>query len=133
MTNYEYDLAGRLKKIIYADTNFVLFTYDLAGRAERIRIRAVTKPLLLTRSGLPLGSETNADAKVTSYTYDLMSNLTGMTDALNRTTNYTYDESLTGSLKIKYPEATAGAGRLEENFTYDSAGNLLQRRIRTPE
>ncbi|MGH9931997.1 MAG: hypothetical protein ACREA9_22585, partial [Pyrinomonadaceae bacterium] len=39
-------------------------------------------------------------------------------------TNYSYDD-FNRLTKIKYPEATAGAGRLEENFTYDSAGNLL--------
>jgi YD repeat-containing protein len=55
-----------------------------------------------------------------------MSNLTGVTDALSRTTNYSYDE-FNRLTKVKYPEATAGAGRLEENFTYDSAGNLLTR------
>jgi uncharacterized protein RhaS with RHS repeats len=49
-----------------------------------------------------------------------------LADALNRTTNYAYDE-FKRLTKIKYPEATAGAGRLEENFTYDSAGNLLQK------
>ena len=47
-----------------------------------------------------------------------------MTDALNRTTNYFYND-FNRLAKIKYPEATAGAGRLEENFTYDLAGNLL--------
>lgn len=53
-----------------------------------------------------------------------MSNLTGVTDALNRTTNYFYDD-FNRIAKIKYPEATPGAGRLEENFSYDIAGNLL--------
>jgi RHS repeat-associated protein len=56
-----------------------------------------------------------------------MSNLTGVTDALNRTTNYEYDD-FNRLKKIKYPEATAGAGRLEENFTYDLAGNLLEKK-----
>ena len=126
MTNYEYDLAGRLKKIIYADTNFVLFTYDLAGRRTKIKDPRGYETTFAYDPAYRLSSETNADAKVTSYAYDLMSNLTGMTDALNRTTNYTYDE-FNRLTKIKYPEATAGAGRLEENFTYDSAGNLLQK------
>ena len=71
-----------------------------------------------------LTSETNAANNVTSYAYDLMSNLTGTTDALNRTTNYTYDD-FDRLTKITYPEASPGAGRLEENFAYDLAGNLL--------
>lgn len=55
-----------------------------------------------------------------------MSNLTGVTDPLNRTTNYAYDE-FHRLMKITYPEATAGAGRLEENFDYDAAGNLIEK------
>ena len=36
-TSYEYDAAGRLKKVIYPDTKFVEFTYDLAGRRTKAR------------------------------------------------------------------------------------------------
>ncbi|MGH9873572.1 MAG: DUF6531 domain-containing protein [Pyrinomonadaceae bacterium] len=124
VTSYEYDLAGRLKKIIYPDTNYVLFTYDLGGRRTKIKDPRGYETNFAYDSAYRLTSETNADNKITSYAYDLMSNLTGVTDALNRTTNYSYDD-FDRLTKIKYPEATAGAGRLEENFTYDSAGNLL--------
>jgi RHS repeat-associated protein len=115
-----------LKKTIYPDTNFVLFTYDQAGRRTKIKDPRGYETTFAYDAAYRLTSETNADAKVTSYAYDPMSNLTGVTDALNRTTNYTYDE-FERLTKVKYPEATAGAGRLEENFTYDSAGNLLQK------
>jgi YD repeat-containing protein len=47
-----------------------------------------------------------------------------VTDALNRTTNYFYDD-FNRLTKIKYPEATPGVGRLEENFSYDLGGNLI--------
>jgi RHS repeat-associated protein len=125
-TSYEYDLAGRLKKIIYPDTNFVLFTYDLAGRRTKIKDPRGYETTFAYDAAYRVTSETNAANNVTSYAYDAMSNLTGVTDALNRTTNYTYDD-FNRLTKIKYAEATAGAGRLEENFTYDSAGNLLQK------
>ncbi len=123
-TNYEYDLAGRLKKIIHPDANFVLFTYDLAGRRTKIKDARGYETTFAYDAAYRLTSETNAAGKVTSYAYDAMSNFTGMTDPLNRTTNYTYDE-FNRLTKIKYPEASQGAGRLEENFTYDLAGNLL--------
>ncbi|MEK6282278.1 MAG: RHS repeat-associated core domain-containing protein [Acidobacteriota bacterium] len=126
VTNYEYDLAGRPKKVIYPDTNFFLFTYDLAGRRTKIKDPRGYETTFAYDAAYRLTSETNADGKVMSYAYDLMSNLTGVTDTLNRTTNYTYDE-FNRLTKIKYPEAAAGAGRLEENLTYDSAGNLLQK------
>ena len=124
VTSYEYDLAGRLKKIIYPDTNFVLFTYDLAGRRTKVKDPRGSETNFAYDAAYRLTSETNADNKTTSYAYDLMSNLTGVTDALNRTTNYFYDD-FNQLTKIKYPEATPGAGRLEENFSYDPAGNLL--------
>ena len=124
VTNYEYDLAGRPKKTIYPDSNFVLFTYDLGGRRTKIKDPRGFETTFAYDASYRITSETNADNKVTSYAYDLMSNVTGVTDALNRTTNYTYDD-FNRVTKIKYPEATPGAGRLEENFTYDAAGNLL--------
>jgi RHS repeat-associated protein len=126
VTSYEYDLAGRLKKIIYPDTNFVLYTFDLAGRKTKIRDPRGNETTFAYDAAHRLTSETNANNKTTTYAYDLMSNLTGVTDALNRTTNYFYDD-FNQLTKVKYPEATAGAGRLEENFTYDGAGNLLTR------
>ncbi|HJX92523.1 MAG TPA: RHS repeat-associated core domain-containing protein [Pyrinomonadaceae bacterium] len=127
VTSYEYDLAGRLKKIIYPDTNFVLFTFDLAGRRTKIKDPRGYETNFVYDAAYRLTSETNAENKTTSYSYDLMSNLTGVTDALNRTTNYEYDD-FNRLKKIKYPEATPGAGRLEENFTYDLGGNLLEKK-----
>jgi RHS repeat-associated protein len=127
MTSYEYDLAGRLKKVIYPDTTFVLFTFDLAGRRTKIKDPRGYETNFAYDAAYRLTSETNADNKTTSYSYDLMSNVTGETDALNRTTNYEYDD-FNRLKKIKYPEATVGAGRLEENFTYDLAGNLLEKK-----
>lgn len=124
VTSYEYDLAGRLKKIIYPDTNFLLFTFDLGGRRTKIKDPRGNETTYVYDAAYRLTSETNANNKTTSYTFDSMSNLTSVTDQLNRTTNLYYDD-FDRLTKIKYPEATTGAGRLEENFTYDLAGNLL--------
>jgi len=124
VTSYEYDLAGRLKKIIYPDTNFVLFTFDLAGRRTKVKDARGYETNFAYDAAYRLTSVTNADNKITTYSYDSMSNLTGVTDALNRTTNYFYDD-FNHLTKIKYPEAMTGAGRLEQNFSYDLAGNLI--------
>jgi len=126
VTSYEYDLAGRLKKTIYPDTNFVLLTYDLAGRRTKVTDPRGYETNFAYDAAHRLTSETNANNKTTTYAYDSMSNLTGVTDALNRTTNYTYDD-FNRLTKIKYPEASVGAGRLEENFSYDLLGNLLSK------
>jgi RHS repeat-associated protein len=126
VNSYEYDLAGRLKKTIYPDTNFVLFTYDLAGRRTKVKDPRGHETNFAYDAAHRLTSETNADNKTTTYAYDLMSNLTGVTDALNRTTNYFYDD-FNRLTKIKHPEATPGAGRLEENLAYDLVGNLVSK------
>jgi RHS repeat-associated protein len=123
-TGYEYDLAGRLKKITYPDANFVSATYDLAGRTTKIKDARGNDTNFAYDAAYRLTSVTNAANNVTTYAYDAMSNLTAVTDALNRTTNFSYDD-FNRLTKIKYPEASAGAGRLEENFVYDGAGNLL--------
>ena len=115
-----------MKKIIHPDTNFVLFTYDLAGRRTKIKDPRGNETIFAYDAAYRLTSETNAASNVTSRAYDAMSNLTGVTDAMNRTTNYTYDD-FNRLTKIKYPEASVGAGRLEENFTFDAAGNLTQK------
>ena len=124
VSSYEYDLAGRLKKKIFPDTTFVLFTYDLAGRITKVKDQRGNETNFAFDAAYRTTSVTNANNKTISYAYDSMSNVTGVTDELNRTTNYTYDD-FDRLTKIKYPEATVGAGRLEENFSYDLAGNLL--------
>ena len=61
-----------------------------------------------------------------TYGYDLMSNLTSQTDALGNVTNFEYD-AFDRLKKVKYPAATTGATRLEENYTYDLVGNVKTR------
>ena len=52
-----------------------------------------------------------------------MSNLTSVTDAMSRVTDYEYD-AFNRRKKITYPPATAGATRLFESMTYDGDGNV---------
>lgn len=123
ITSLEYDLNNRLKKVIYPDTNFVLLTYDLAGRRT-----AAVDPLSHTTAyaydgAYRLTSVTDPLNHSTTYGYDLMSNLTSETDAIGNVTNREYDD-FNRLKKIKYPAASVGATRLEENLTYDQLGNL---------
>ena len=72
----------------------------------------------------PCNPETDAANGVTSYTYDLLNNITSITDANSHTTNFTYDDL--GRL-IK---ATDPLGKFT-TFTYDEAGNVLTRTKRS--
>lgn len=60
----------------HVDTNFVSFTYDLAGRRTKIKDPRGYETTFAYDAAYRLTSETNADGKVTSYAYDLMSNMT---------------------------------------------------------
>jgi len=62
----------------------------------------------------------------TTFGYDLMSNLTAQTTALNETTNYEYDD-FNRVKKIFLPPFTFGAIRLEERIEYDTVGNVKKR------
>jgi RHS repeat-associated protein len=126
VTAYDYDVVGRLKKITYPDTNTVVFTYDLAGRRAKIKDPRGYETTVAYDAAYRVTSETNAANNVTSYAYDVMSNVTGITDAPNRTTNISYD-NFNRPTKIRYPEASAGAGRLEENYAYDLVGNVVSK------
>jgi RHS repeat-associated protein len=126
ITGYEYDLVGRPKKITYPDTNTIVFTYDLAGRRTKIKDPRGYETTTTYDAAYRVIGETNAGNNVTSYAYDAMSNLTAITNQLNLTTNISYD-NFDRPTKIKYPEASPGAGRLEENYAYDFAGNLVSK------
>jgi RHS repeat-associated protein len=97
-----YNLAGQLTEVVDANGNSTIYGYDDAGRLE-----SITDP--------QLGQMTR--------TYDAMSRVQSETDALGRTTEYEYND-MDKVVKIKYPEASPGAGRLEVNYVYDAVGNL---------
>lgn len=125
-TSYTYDAVGRLKTVTRPDNSTVTFTYDLAGRRTRVTDGRGGNTDYTYDNAYRLMRVKNAANGETEYGYDLMSNRTGVTDALGRTTNYTYDDS-DRLLKTTYPEASVGAGRLEERLVYDAAGNLTQK------
>lgn len=123
---FAYDAAGRIKTVTRPDNSTIGFTYDLAGRRTKVTDARGNSTSFAYDTAYRMTGRTDAANKTTTYVYDLMSNLTSMTDAQGRTTNYTYDAF--GRLtKVVYPEAAAGAGRLEERFAYDAGGNLTQR------
>jgi len=65
-------------------------------------------------------------ANASQFTYDGNGNLIGRTDALGRTTSYTYD-SLGQKLTLTTPTPTAptGSSASTTNYSYDQLGNLL--------
>lgn len=125
VTTYNYDLKNRIKKVIYPDTKFIEYKYDLAGRREWIQDTRGYKtnygydPV----SAYRLKTVTDALNHTTTYIYDDMSNLTKITDAEGKETDYLID-AFNRVKKITYPPATTGGGRLYEEFTFDGTGQV---------
>jgi len=66
-------------------------------------------------------------AKASQFAYDTSGNMISRTDALGRTTSYTYDW-LGHKLSTVTPTPTSGTGTADSttNYLYDSMGNLVQ-------
>lgn len=142
-TEYVYDNAGQLVKIILPDDSEINFTYDEVGR---IKTATDERGKTLTYEYDPLcGCDdrltkiVDANGKATTYTYDDAGRRTSFIDANNRETRYEYD-SRDNVLKLIYPDNTTvtntfdGMGRVltttdqegrVARFTYDGVGNIL--------
>ena len=152
VTNFEYDLMGRLTKtrlpVTTPPNDSPTTSYDMLGRVWR-----VTNPNLSYWEHKYDGaghkkSVRDPHNKLTSYhyddwgrlwkivdpmlgeteyVYDLMSNLTGLTDAGDRTTVFDYDGHYRVR-KVTYPGLSKPLPF--EEFTYDLAGRLKTRKDR---
>ena len=122
VTDYDYDLLGRLTTITYAvgtpDQANRLFEYDLAGNVtatidengNRTEYEYDTmNRLTLVRDAL---------LQETSYEYDPSGNLISTTDARGNITHYEYDQL---DRLVKTTDALGGMTR----FAYDAAGNMI--------
>ena len=101
-TNFAYDTADRLLRLVGPRGDITESSYDLAGR----RI-AVTDPLKLT----------------TRYAYDAEGNPTAQIDALDHRTDTTYD-ALNRVIAVANPTLTDGQ-RPMTRVAYDAVGNTV--------
>ena len=102
-TSYTYDDANRLTRKDCHNEAYATYTYDAANR-------------LLT-----LANKNSSGATISSYTYeyDSVGNRVKMTEADGNETTYAYDDlyRLTG---VTYPDSTSAA------YTYDAVGNRVK-------
>jgi RHS repeat-associated protein len=168
VVNYTYDLLKRLTNKSYPDSTSVSYTYDALGRiltsgnANTIytyaydaagRVTSVTdsRGYIISYFYDSLGNRTRMnlqpgtpDARITTYTYDVDSRLTGISgnagtftygyDVLGRrtslaypnqiTANYTYDDA--GRLTA-LTQATSGSTLASFTYTLDKVGNRLSK------
>lgn len=140
ITSYEYDLNGKVDKIIWPDSFFDVYTNDVVGNRlthtdKRGNTTTYTYDLFdrllsltdaesgtitYTYDGLGnLLTETNQNSNSTSYSYDALNRLTIITDANSKTTTYTYDQA-NNLLTQTNPRGCVTA------YTYDSRDRKIK-------
>ncbi|MCR5608939.1 MAG: DUF1906 domain-containing protein [Lachnospiraceae bacterium] len=149
--SYEYDAAGNLVKMTYPDDTYVTYKYDKAGNVIKVTdwngnetsykydenndIIKVTRPdgSILTKAYDEKGRLTSAKdtAKdgivISSYTYeyDEMNNITSETSETDKI-RYEYSYDILYRLTERKTVLTeTGEVAEKENFTYDSACNII--------
>ncbi|MEV6983251.1 LamG-like jellyroll fold domain-containing protein [Sphaerisporangium sp. NPDC051017] len=142
-TTYEYDAYGRLGKVTGPEGATALRAYDHMGRlvsttdAEGARYdygytaRGESATVTLRAwTGSPTSPEAPHDVVVHSYAYDPGGRLASETDALGRTTRYTYnrDDTLAEAIadQVKLNASTTPVDVVLASTDYDAAGNLTR-------
>ena len=119
-TTYTYDLDGRRLTLTDPDANTTTWTYDGLGR---VTSQSTTVALDVNAQGT-IDTATATDY----YQYDLDNNLTQYTDADGRVTVYTYDHLNEKTGEAWYADAQDAASRQNPldamTFGYDNLGEM---------
>ena len=125
---YSYDFAGRIKKEKYPEGKFVSYNYDKSGnlitkteneivtRYERDALGRVTKESIENKAVDDKETDKESIDRY-KYTYDVLGNITSVTDGRNKTEKYKY------SNKARVKEVTDKNGNIIK-FEYDKKGNV---------
>lgn len=127
-TSTVYDVRNRAVQQIDEDNHAIDFEYGMAGSLLKTTVKEMQNSLVQLKSETYKNAEgktvqntnyLNAQAQDTFYRYDLLGQLTGVTDPQGIPINYEYDFAGRRTRNI-HPDH--GATRLE----YDKAGNLIR-------
>ena len=142
-TAYEYSELGRLRKVTDGAGRVTEYVVQADGdllavsQVDPVTQAALTWSFAYDKVGNRLSS-TDPEGRQTTFTYDGVDNLTGVTDALFNTTSYTHDglgNVLTTTTPLSHVTTYAydDLSRLTSitdaeagitSFTYDAVGNL---------
>ncbi|MFV2043853.1 MAG: DUF6531 domain-containing protein [Anaerolineales bacterium] len=139
MVSYSYDVASQLADAAYPNGTSTAYSYDNAGRVTDI-VHANAGGIFASYSYTydPVGNRLSevSVAGTTSYSYDTLHRLTGVTYPDGETVTYTYDpmgnrtllsSDVSGDAAYTYDAGdrllTAGS----EIFTWDANGNMASR------
>lgn len=97
-TRYEYDMSGRLTKVIDPLGNETRYAYDTLGNRTL---------------------QTDANGRVTSFAYDSLSRMTSQTDPLGGVASFAY-------FAVGQTATVTDAGGNATSYAYDAAGRVRQ-------
>ena len=122
-THYQYDARKRLVTTTYPDSTTRTNAYDGPGNLITVTDQNGNEVQYAYDAANQLQSVTqtnspNAPANVTSYGYNLLGDITGLTDANSHLTENAFD------LLSQQVSKTLPDGSLTETRQYDAAGNL---------
>jgi RHS repeat-associated protein len=110
-TSFLYDAAGRVARITHPETNYTQLTYDARGN--------VTERRVVAKAGTGLADiVTMASFPATCTNLVICNRPSTTTDAMSRTTDYSYDPVHGGVLTVTAPAPASGGTRPQMRFTY---------------
>ncbi|WP_433215139.1 RHS repeat-associated core domain-containing protein [Microtetraspora malaysiensis] len=119
---FGYDHKGQ--KVSYTDARGSAYSYVYTARGE------LASATLKGWTGSPVSPQAAVDVVMTSYAYDPAGRLASGTDAMGRTTSFTYyNDDLaaeTVAKGVKLNGASAGRDVVLDSKVYDPAGNLTR-------
>ena len=121
------DAAGRINETAYDGLDRPLRSIDASGRVTVTTYDAAGQKIKETR-----GAASASPVDYATYTYSPNGMLLTVRDARDSESDYVYD-GFDRISKILYPSASTGAPNSAdyEQLTYDDAGNVLTRRMRS--
>ncbi len=135
--NNEYDQLGRLKKVITQAGRETQFEYDANGNQTYVLdAEAIANPTLHPRNsdGYSVSNQydelnratlsRNALNGTTQTTYDLLGNITSITDAEGQLATFIYDD-LGRLIESQDPLIETGIDKTDRVLLYDEMGNVL--------
>lgn len=119
LTDYTYDSANRLTRVVYPDQTAVAYSYDAAGnRATMTGPEGTTSYSYDNANRL---TSTTLGATTTSFTYDGRGNM-----RTKGAVAYTYDSA---SRLTRYSDPNTAGGPLSVEYTYDGDGYRTSRTV----
>ncbi len=141
-TTRTYDGHGRLKSVIDAEGQSESYTYDVYGnqatrtmpggetfRYEYTPRGDLAEAILTDYTGNPNNPQPATDVVLDSYAYDPVGRMAEHTNAMGRTTRYTYhdDGLLAQKVRVGFRDADGSTRDIVlTERAYDTAGNLVR-------